>query len=108
MEPTRETSTDFDNPSPCSSRLNSSTMRPVGARQFQKKVEEVKNLLRILEQKDKASSALRMQRDDYQASLKNAETLSVKLEHGLMQRDTELRQKQSLLDDMQVHCDEIR
>jgi len=81
---------------------------PPGARQFQKKVEQVKTLLRTLEQKDKASETLRMQRDDFAASLRNQQNLAVKLENGLLQRDTELKQKQSLLDELQAHCDELR
>jgi len=94
--------------SPFSSRLTLSALRVPSTRQFQKKVEEVKQLLRTVEQKDKAAVVLRMQRDDFQACLKNHQNISVKLENGLLQRDADLKQKQYLLDQSQVHCDELR
>merc|ERR1719362_2263724 len=100
----REVSISSELLSPSSQKLN---LRPPGVRQFQKKVEQVKTLLRTVEEKDKASAALRMQRDDFAASLKNQQNLGVKLEAGLLQRDSELKHKQALLDDMQVRYDEL-
>jgi len=62
--------------------------------------DENRRLRRVVQRLSSAS-------DNHQVFLEDAQTCNVELEHELMQQDAELRQKQSLLDDMHVRCDEL-